>query len=61
MINYMTIKEALVQVKHIIDACYYAQQPKIIKTFPKLQARTTDYRMLMAGQTIQQIIQDFLS
>ena len=54
VIKYMTMKEALVQVKYIIDACYHAQQPELIKTWSKLQAQITDYRLLMAGQTTQQ-------
>ena len=59
-INYMTMREALVQVNHISDACYYAQQLEINKTCSKLQAQLTDYRLLMASQTMQQSIQDFL-
>ena len=55
----MTMKEALVQVNHITDVCYYAQQQEIIKTCSKFQAQLTDYRLLMASQTMQQSIQDF--
>ena len=58
VINYMTMREALVQVNHISDACYYAQQLEINKTCSKLQAQLTDYRLLMASQTMQQSIQD---
>ena len=42
VIEYIGIKEALVQVNHISDACY--------------QAQITDYRLLMAGQTTPQSI-----
>ena len=60
VINYMTMKEALVQVNHIIDACYHAQHPQLIKSCSKFQAQITDYRLLMASQTTQQSIQHFL-
>ena len=58
VIKYMTMEDALMQVNHITDACYHAQQPEIIKTCSKLQAQLTDYRLLMASQTTQQSIQD---
>ncbi len=44
VINYMTMREAPVQVNHITDACCYAQQQEIIKTISKLQAQLTDFR-----------------
>ena len=52
--KYMAMKEALVQVNHIIEACSHAQQQELNETFSKLQVQITDYRLLMAGQTTQQ-------
>ena len=60
VIKYMTMKEAQMQVNHIVDACYHAYQPELIKTCSKLQVQVTDYRLLMAGQTMQQSIYDFV-
>ena len=48
------------QVNHITDAGYHAQQPELIENCSKLQAQITDYRLLMAGLTTQQSIQDFV-
>ena len=59
-IKYTTTKEALVQVNHTIDVCYHAEQRELIETCSKLQVEITAYRWLMAGQTTQQSIQDFL-
>ena len=60
VIKYLTMKEALMQVNYIIDACYHAQQPELTETCSKLQVQISDYRLLMAGPTMQLGIQDFL-
>ena len=45
VIKYMTMKEEPMQVNHITDACYHAQQPELIKTCSKFQAQITDLQV----------------
>ena len=55
-----TSQLASVQVIHITDACYHAQQTKLINTASKHHGEIFDYRLLLAGQNTQQNKQDFV-
>jgi hypothetical protein len=57
--KYISMKEALVQLKKIIDACYHAQQPQLIETASKLEAQITEYRLKQSCKTTQKNIRDF--
>ena len=59
VIKYVTMKEALAQVNHITDAYSHAQQPELIECCSKLHVQNIHYRLLMAGPTTQQSIEDF--
>ena len=57
--KYVSMKEAPVQVIHIIAACFHAQQPQVTETSSKHQAQVTNYRLLVSGQNTQHNIQVF--